>query len=357
VENFAKNPEFALSMGIDSHIPPNISLYHNPPLTAPHQWGMTIDLNLCTGCSACTVACQAENNIPIVGREQVINGREMHWIRIDRYFASMETSSPNPEMVMQPVPCMHCENAPCETVCPVNATVHNEEGLNVMTYNRCIGTRYCANNCPFKVRRFNYFDFNKRRVGNVKLAGVDVGNLYLGPLGLQNDDKIAEMQKNPNVTVRMRGVIEKCSFCVQRLEEAKIAHKVKTKGTDQVKLPTDTVKSACMQVCPTGAIAFGDISDPESKVAKAKADPRNYSLLMYLNILPRVTYLARLKNPNPAMPDATHVGEFNVGGKHHGEHGSHGDAGDHGKEGTHGHGEGAKPESAIPQHPTTDSHH
>ncbi len=341
-ERYSHEPEFAKGMGIDSHIPPNISIYHTPPLNAPHQWGMTIDLNLCSGCNACMIACQAENNIPIVGREQVIQGREMHWIRIDRYFASLEADEPNPEMVMQPLPCMHCENAPCETVCPVNATIHNEEGLNVMTYNRCIGTRYCANNCPYKVRRFNYFDYNKRQVHKVPVAGIEVTNLYLGPLGRQNDDKVTEMQKNPNVSVRMRGVIEKCSFCVQRLEEAKIAQKVKTKGTADVKLPTDSVKSACQQVCPTGAITFGDIADPESAVSKAKKDPRNYELLSYLNVKPRVTYLARLKNPNPAMPDAARVGDFNVGGKHHGTD-AHGHSSEEGaKQEGHGHTEGAK---------------
>ncbi len=324
IGRFIKEPKFAKSMGIDSHIPPNISIYHNPLLTAPHQWGMTIDLNLCTGCQACTIACQAENNIPIVGREQVINGREMHWIRIDRYFASKDERSLDPEMVMQPVPCMHCENAPCETVCPVNATIHNEEGLNVMTYNRCIGTRYCANNCPYKVRRFNFFDYNKRRIQARKFLGLEVGNLYLGPVGQQNDDGMVKMQKNPNVTVRMRGVIEKCSFCVQRLEEAKISQKIRNKGTDQKKLPTDSVKSACQQVCPTGAITFGDLADPESAVAKKKTDPRNYELLSYLNTRPRVTYLSRLKNPNPTMPGAESVGGFNVGGHHHADDQGHG---------------------------------
>ncbi len=337
LERFAEDPAFAAGMGIDSHIPPNISLYHAPPMTAPHQWGMTIDLNLCTGCNVCTVACQAENNIPIVGREQVINGREMHWIRIDRYYASKDAADPNPEMVMQPVPCMHCENAPCEVVCPVNATVHNEEGLNVMTYNRCIGTRYCANNCPYKVRRFNYFDYNKRRITQAEiLPGFKTGNLYLGPLGAVNDDRMIEMQKNPNVTVRMRGVIEKCTFCVQRLEEAKIDHKVRNAGTADVVIPRDSVKTACQQACPTQAIAFGNIADAESAVSKARSEPRAYVLLKYLNVNPRVSYLARLKNPNPAMPDAAGVGAFNVGG-HHG----HGDGvHDAHEETAHGAGEG-----------------
>jgi molybdopterin-containing oxidoreductase family iron-sulfur binding subunit len=322
IERFKNEPAFAKTMSIDGHIPPNISLYKSPKMTAVHQWGMTIDLNVCTGCNTCTIACQAENNIPIVGKEQVINGREMQWIRIDRYFASETPDEPNPEMVMQPVPCMHCENAPCETVCPVNATVHNEEGLNVMVYNRCIGTRYCANNCPFKVRRFNYFDYNKRKIQPVDIGlGMKLGNLYLGPLGEEQQDEMVKMQKNPNVTVRMRGVIEKCTFCVQRLEDAKIAFKVRNKGTNNIKLPTDTVKTACQQACPTGAIAFGDISDSQSLVAQHKASDRNYRLLEYLNVQPRVSYLARLKNPNPAMPGAEKVANYNKGG-HHAPHGA-----------------------------------
>ncbi len=338
VERFAKEPAFAKSMGIDSHIPPNISLYRPPPMTAPHQWGMTIDLNLCTGCNVCTVACQAENNIPIVGKEQVINGREMHWIRIDRYFASTHAEEPNPAMVMQPVTCVHCENAPCETVCPVNATVHNEEGLNLMVYNRCIGTRYCANNCPYKVRRFNYFDYSQRRTEAVDiLPNLKLGNLYLGPLGAERDDKMMEMQRNPNVTVRMRGVIEKCTFCIQRLEDAKISHKIRNRGTANITLPPDTVKTACQQACPSQAITFGNLADKASAVTKEKASPRNYNLLEYLNVQPRVSYLARLKNPNPAMPDAAKIGTHNVGGHH--AHDAH-----HAKE----HAQGLQPEHSVP---------
>ncbi|MGF1656745.1 MAG: TAT-variant-translocated molybdopterin oxidoreductase [Verrucomicrobiales bacterium] len=328
VEHYMREPNFAKSMSIDGHLPPNVSLAPPPPLDAPHQWGMTIDLNTCTGCGVCTVACQAENNIPIVGKEQVNHGREMHWIRIDRYFASHEPDEPNPEMVMQPVPCLHCENAPCETVCPVYATVHNEEGLNVMAYNRCIGTRYCANNCPYKVRRFNYFDYAKRQVKRVEvLPGLEVGNLYLGPLGAENDDKMVEMQKNPNVTVRMRGVIEKCSFCVQRLEEAKIDHKVRNAGTDNIVISTDSVKTACQQACPTQAITFGNLSDPNSAVVARREEARKYDLLVYLNVKPRVSYLARLKNPNMAMPDADKIGTHNASGHHHDEeHQTHDDA-------------------------------
>ena len=197
------------------------SLYKHPPLTAPQQWGMTVDLNICTGCSACVIACQAENNIPIVGKLQVAHGRVMHWIRIDRYYASAEPFNQDPvewpedpELVHEPMMCQHCENAPCETVCPVNATIHSEAGLNVMVYNRCIGTRYCANNCPFKVRRFNYFDYNQRPIGKKKIGGVSVYQEYLGPLTEKTAADTIKLQKNPNVTVRMRGVMEKCTFCV-----------------------------------------------------------------------------------------------------------------------------------------------
>src|SRR4051794_26786172 len=184
---------------------------------------MTVDMSICNGCSVCMIACQAENNIPIVGKEQVINNREMHWIRTDRYFATDDGNTSEPEMMSQPMLCQHCENAPCETVCPVNATVHSEDGLNVMAYNRCVGTRYCSNNCPFKVRRFNFFDYNQRPVGKKKIAGqFSVYEEYIAPLTEKGAPDITKLQKNPNVTVRMRGVMEKCTFCVQRIEEAKI---------------------------------------------------------------------------------------------------------------------------------------
>jgi molybdopterin-containing oxidoreductase family iron-sulfur binding subunit len=262
---------------------------------------MVVDLNSCIGCSACMVACQAENNIPIVGKEQVINGREMHWIRTDRYFASVDENDPDPELISQPMMCQHCENAPCETVCPVNATVHSEDGLNVMAYNRCIGTRYCANNCPFKVRRFNFFDYNQRKIQD---DGLYKWNL-IAPKGTPDTIK---MSKNPNVTVRMRGVMEKCTFCVQRIQEAKIAGKVAGRDSDNVRIPADAFTSACAQVCPTDAITFGDIKNPESSVSKLRESERGYRLFEYLDIRSRVTYLARIKNPNPKMPGAEKIG-------------------------------------------------
>jgi molybdopterin-containing oxidoreductase family iron-sulfur binding subunit len=304
MSTFAENPTFAKTMGMDEELPKagNPSLYTHPPLTALEQWGMAIDLNTCTGCNACVVACQAENNSPIVGKEQVINGREMHWMRIDRYFASADYDDPDPEMLFEPLLCQQCENAPCETVCPVNATVHTPDGLNSMAYNRCIGTRYCANNCPYKVRRFNFFDYSQRPIENHQL--------YLGPLTTKASPDTIKMQKNPNVTVRMRGVMEKCTFCVQRIEEARIATKVKAGASDKIKIPVDSFQVACQQACPNEAITFGDITEPESKVAKLRASPRGFRLLEYLNTSPRILYLAKLRNPNPKMPGAEKLTSF-----------------------------------------------
>jgi molybdopterin-containing oxidoreductase family iron-sulfur binding subunit len=291
-----------------------------------HQWGMSIDLSSCVGCGACVLACQSENNVPIVGKDQVLRNREMHWLRIDRYYSGwkdskLEAAADDPQAVVQPMLCQHCENAPCESVCPVNATVHDEEGLNVMAYNRCVGTRYCSNNCPYKVRRFNFFDYNKRALDQLK------GPWYGSPLttakdgqwnftrwwknpdaGTRPDDEwdLMKLIKNPDVSVRMRGVMEKCTFCVQRLEQAKISQKVKAgaSGDVQLKEKDGTVpKMACQQACPAEAIVFGNLLDPESRVSKLKQNERDYDVLGFLDTRPRLTYLARIRNPNDKMPD------------------------------------------------------
>ena len=311
LERFEKNPAFAQKMGMDSHIPENISLYTHPTLTSKEQWGMTVDLNTCTGCNACVVACQAENNVPVVGKDQVRKNRDMAWIRLDRYFAG---DADEPEMLSQAIMCQHCENAPCETVCPVNATVHSEDGLNLMAYNRCIGTRYCANNCPWKVRRFNYFDYNQR----------PIDQLYWGPLAKKGMADSLKMSKNPNVTVRMRGVMEKCTFCIQRIEEAKISRLVEAGASPSSETPVATFKVACQQACPNDSIVFGDIANPKSQVARLRNSERGYTMFKYLNASPRVTYLARIRNPNPKMPGADKVGMANGSGHGHGEHDAHG---------------------------------
>jgi molybdopterin-containing oxidoreductase family iron-sulfur binding subunit len=327
--DFAHQLAGVKKQGMDSHMPPNVSLYKSvdpkgQPLLSDtvHQWGMAIDLSACSGCNACLVACQAENNIPIVGKQQLAKGREMHWIRMDRYFAQQEGDKDGDylAMVPQPVACVQCEAAPCETVCPVNATVHTEDGLNAMAYNRCIGTRYCANNCPYKARRFNFFDYNKR---NPLVAD----NLYWGPLGDTQVGTAAHLQRNPNVSVRMRGVMEKCTYCVQRLKDARIRQKrrqkveslgtgdslVVTMGDDNLRIAVDSVKVACQEACPSEAISFGNLLDGEqSRMGRAKALERNYDLLNYIGTRPRTSYIARVKNPNPDMPDTKFVGKATI---------------------------------------------
>ncbi len=268
LENYLADPR--LFQHGEEHAPAQLFAEH--PYEG-HKWGMVIDLNACTGCSACVVACQAENNIPVVGKEQVRRGREMHWIRVDRYFSGEPET---PRVARQPVACVHCENAPCEQVCPVNATVHTHEGLNMMVYNRCVGTRYCSNNCPFKVRRFNFFNYHKH---------------------LEETEK---MVYNPEVTVRSRGVMEKCSYCVQRIEKVKIQAK-----NDGRAIQDGEIVPACAQTCPAQAIVFGDLNDPASRVSKLHEHNRAYALLGGLNIKPRTAYLARVWNPNPELVEKT----------------------------------------------------
>jgi Fe-S-cluster-containing dehydrogenase component len=335
LERYLDHPNFAEGMRLE---PPPLTepLYPNPLDEAKkrglHQWGMAIDLNSCVGCSACVVACQSENNIPIVGKDQVGRSREMHWMRLERYYVG---TPEDPQVALQALLCQHCEAAPCENVCPVNATSHDDEGLNVMTYNRCVGTRYCSNNCPYKVRRFNFFDYNKRPLDQLK------GPFYPTPLLQSTDGKwdmnlwlknqefsmrpaeeweLLKLVKNPDVTVRMRGVMEKCTYCTQRIQQAEIAAKVKARDSGNIVVPEGGVKTACQQVCPAEAIAFGNLNDPDSRVSLLKKQQRNYSLLDFLATHPRTTYLARVRNPNPHMPDyQPNPMSWEEYSKHHGD--------------------------------------
>ena len=274
LEAYKAQPSIIHEMG---HTPPRTMTLYPEHEYKGYKWGMAIDLTACFGCGACTVACVAENNIPVVGKYQVGRNREMHWIRVDHYYSGDNLD--NPQSHHQPVPCMQCENAPCEVVCPVAATAHSSEGLNDMVYNRCVGTRYCSNNCPYKVRRFNfllYSDWNTQ-------------SLY--------------PQRNPDVTVRSRGVMEKCTYCVQRINQARVDAK-----REDRQIRDGEVVTACQAVCPAEAIVFGDLNDSNSQVNKLKAQERNYGVLEDLNTRPRTTYLAALRNPNPELEPAAAAG-------------------------------------------------
>jgi Fe-S-cluster-containing dehydrogenase component len=324
----AYNHQHTLHMGWDHEEKPvtEYDLWGEHPVEhVGHRWGMTIDLNSCIGCGSCLIACQSENNVPVVGKDEIRRGREMHWLRLDRYYASdieptvgtrdpekfseggfegLEKPSKNPKVVHMPMMCHHCNHAPCETVCPVAATTHSNEGLNQMTYNRCIGTRYCGNNCPYKVRRFNWFNYpSYRKFTEVNPAQDDLGRMVL----------------NPDVTVRTRGVMEKCSMCVQRIQEGKLSAK---KEDRMVK--DGEVTTACADVCPTDAITMGDWNDVNSAVRKSSEEDRAYQALEEIGVRPNVWYKVKVRNEHNEVLDALQVSH----GHGHDDHGDHGD--DHG---------------------------
>ena len=322
LDYYREHPDFAQHR---VHVAHRLSLWEETNLDgAKFRWAMSIDLNTCTGCGACITACQAENNIPVVGKDQIARGREMHWLRIDRYFKGDNPDRPDAVFV-QPVTCMQCENAPCEQVCPVAATVHDKDGLNVMVYNRCIGTRYCSNNCPYKVRRFNWFDYWRRDPIREQEGLFAVKPDYYTSGG---PDEWRRMQFNPEVTVRTRGVMEKCNFCTQRIQAAKIKYKnewAQNGGADfspDWSIPEGAIRCACEQACSTGAIVFGDLNDPKSEVSRIFARPVSYQLLEELNTKPRVRYVARISNPAVQFgpPEDGHGDDSGHGG-HGGGHG------------------------------------
>ena len=291
LDGYKKQPDFAKHA---EEVPHTHSSWEEKKYDTGYQWGMSIDLSKCTGCNACVIGCQAENNIPIVGKEEVANGREMHWIRVDRYF---EGEADDASLVQQPVTCLQCENAPCEQVCPVAATVHSDEGLNDMVYNRCVGTRYCSDNCPAKVRRFNFFDYHQRNPQAVNKEKTHLFDYFKEPA------KQTQMQFNPDVTVRMRGVMEKCTYCVQRINQVKA-----TAANQNRTIKDGEVQTACQQACPANAITFGNIRDKDSEVSKRKKEARDYEILRTIHLKARTTYLASITNPNPALVQSTHKG-------------------------------------------------
>ena len=366
LNEFKKDPGFAKHR---THVVHRISQWEENTLeNGRYRWAMAIDLNKCTGCSACIVACQSENNIPVVGKDQVLRGREMHWLRLDRYYAFNESDGQIDgdqleKVALQPVTCMQCENAPCEQVCPVAATVHDEEGLNAMVYNRCIGTRYCSNNCPYKVRRFNYFDYHNRdplREGGILKVQRD----YYQPGKQATPDDLKRLQLNPEVTVRMRGVMEKCTYCTQRITAERIKAKnawAKAGGRDgggQLELPNGdaavpiadgTIVPACGQACSTDAIVFGDLRDENSRVAKLFRNERTYQMLEELHVNARTQYVAKVRNPYGGGSEGDGHGHHGHHGHDHGDHSDHSDHGhedhadhdghDHHEHGTEGHGD------------------